>query len=55
MKTKKIKIVTEVEIEYNPKLISIDDILSEIDYSFNVLEGHADVAKIKDTEIIDWH
>ena len=54
MITKKIKVITEVEIEYNPDLTSIDNILTEIDYSFEVSDIHADIAKVKDTEIIEW-
>ncbi|MDR1504566.1 MAG: hypothetical protein LBT43_19130 [Prevotella sp.] len=54
MVTKKVKVITEIEIEYNPDLTSIDDILTEIDYSFKVSDIHVDVAEIKNTEIIEW-
>ena len=50
----KIRIITEVEIEYEPGLVSIDNIVSELDYSFTVSEMHADLAKITDTEIQEW-
>jgi len=54
MVTKKVKVITEVEIEYNPDLVSIDNILTEMDYSFVVGDIHTDVAEIKSTEIIEW-
>ncbi|MDR1501800.1 MAG: hypothetical protein LBT43_05030 [Prevotella sp.] len=54
METKKVIVITEIEIEYNPDLTSIDNILSEMDYSFKAAEMHADVANVKDTEIIEW-
>ena len=54
MKTTKIKVITEIEIESNPDLTSIDDILTEIDYSFKISDIHADVAEIKNTEFIEW-
>lgn len=55
METKKIKIITEVEIEYESGLVSIDNIIPEMDYSFKVGDIHADVATVKDTEIIDFN
>lgn len=55
MKKKKIRIITELEIEYEPGLVSPDNIVSELDYSFNLSEAHQDIAKIIDTEIIDWN
>lgn len=54
MQKTKIKLVIEVEIAYNPDLVSIDNIVSEIDYSLNVGDIHADVAEIKETEITEW-
>lgn len=50
----KIKIVTEIEIEYNPELVGIDDVVCEIGYSFLVAKHQEDVAEIKSTEIINW-
>lgn len=50
----KIKIITEVEVEYNPELVSLGNIVAELDYSFTIGEIHADVAKITDTEIQEW-
>ena len=55
MEKKKIRIITEVEVEYNPDLVSLDDIVSGLDYSFRVWEGHADMAEIKNTEIVEWN
>lgn len=55
METKKIKIVTEIEVEYNPDLIELDNIVCELDYSFSIAEHQQDVAEIKKTEIIDWN
>ena len=54
MINKKIKVITEVEIEYNPDLTSIDNILSEMDYSFKVSDIHDNVAEVKGTEILEW-
>jgi hypothetical protein len=54
MQKTKIQIITEVEIEYNPDMVSLDNIVSEMDYSFKVGDIHADVAEIKETEIMEW-
>jgi len=54
MITKKVKVITELEIQYNPDLVSIDNIINELDYSFTIGDIHADVAKIKETEILEW-
>jgi len=54
METKKIRIITEVELEFNPDLVSIDNIVSEMDYSFKVGDIHTDVAEITYTEMTEW-
>ncbi|MCS2956963.1 hypothetical protein NXX53_06685 [Bacteroides salyersiae] len=55
METKKIRITTEVEIQYNPDMVSMGNIVSELDYDINVSDSHADVATITNKEIIEWH
>ncbi len=54
MEIKKIRIITEVEVEYDSNLVSLDNIFNEVDYNFKIWEGHADVANITNTEIIEW-
>jgi|GEM_PF-6113205 hypothetical protein len=55
MEKTKIRIITEVEIEYNPDLVSIDNIVSDLDYSFKIGDIHADIATVTKTEITDFH
>ena len=55
METKKIQITAEVEVQYNPDMESMGNIVSELDYDSNVSDSHADVATITNKEIIEGH